>query len=167
MLNEDAPSYQYRPGYNPQFLRRVMAKRKEEARQTALANEAAEREARRLAEEQLREARRAAAQAAREERAVEEYRVIDLSKGSGKMPARTIIEHVSVAAGIPYAEIVGASRHRPIARARMTAMYEVRKLRPDLSLPQIAKIFRRDHTTVLYAIRRAEAEIAKQEGQPR
>lgn len=154
MLNEEIDAYQYRPRYNPAFVRRVLAKRREEARLMTLEREAAEREARRRAEE----GRRAENKAAREESAVQEYRIIDLSAGSVRVPARTIIEQVSQSTGIPYAEIIGVARKRSIAVARMIAMYEVRMRRPDLSLPQIAKIFRKDHTTVLHAVRKVEAE---------
>lgn len=160
MLSEEEDAHQYRPRYNPDFVRRVRAKRRVEAQRAALAREAAEREARRLAEAEFRAANRAAAQAVREERAVEEYRIIDLSAGSARVPARTIIEQVSQKTGIPYAEIIGVTRKRAIAAARMTAMYEVRMRRPDMSLPQIGKVFKRDHTTILHAIRKVEAQRA-------
>lgn len=163
MLSENAAAHQYRPGYNPEFVRRVLAKRREQARRVALAKEATDKEARLLAQEQFKAANLAATRAEREERAVQEYRIIDLSAGASRSPARTIIEHVSHDTGIPYAEIVGVSRMRPIAAARMVAMYEVRCRRPDLSLPQIGKIFGgRDHTTVLHAIRKVEAQRARE-----
>jgi chromosomal replication initiation ATPase DnaA len=109
---------------------------------------------------------REAARAARERQAVREYRVIDLSDLTTiRLPARTIIEMVVKKTGIPYAEIVGATRKRAVAVARHEAMYEVRTRRPDLSLPKIGRLFGgRDHTTVLYAVRKVEAE---REGQPR
>lgn len=140
--------------YTRQFVRQVLARRQERARIDALAREAAAAEARRVAQQQ-------AEQALKDERAVEEYRVIDVSGGGDRLPARSIIERVSRATGIPYAEIVGASRSRPIAEARMIAMYEVRKRRPDFSLPQIGRIFGgRDHTTVLHAVRKIEGQRA-------
>ena len=52
--------------------------------------------------------------------------------------------------------ILSPSRTAPVARARQLAMYLTREL-TDLSLPAIAEAFnRRDHTTVLHAIRRVE-----------
>jgi chromosomal replication initiator protein len=53
-------------------------------------------------------------------------------------------------------QILSPSRQAPVARARQLAMYLTREL-TDLSLPAIAAAFnRRDHTTVLHAIRRVE-----------
>ena len=45
------------------------------------------------------------------------------------------------------------------AEARQIAMYLIRKM-TNLSLPDIAKEFGKNHTTVLYAIRRVEEELA-------
>ena len=53
--------------------------------------------------------------------------------------------------------LLSPSRTAPVARARQLAMYLTREL-TDLSLPAIAQAFnRRDHTTVLHAIRRVES----------
>lgn len=52
--------------------------------------------------------------------------------------------------------LLSASRAAPVARARQLAMYLTREL-TDLSLPAIAVAFnRRDHTTVMHAIKRVE-----------
>jgi chromosomal replication initiator protein len=60
-------------------------------------------------------------------------------------------------AGIPIERLLSPSRVAPVARARQLAMYLTREL-TDLSLPEIAAAFnRRDHTTVLHAIRKVEA----------
>lgn len=112
---------------------------------------------------------RAREKAARDMRAVREFRVIDLTDLTTiRLPPRTIIEMVAKATGIRYEEIVGATRKKVVALARHEAMYEVRMRRPDLSLPKIGRLFGgRDHTTVLYAVRKVEAERAKQEGRNR
>ncbi len=48
-----------------------------------------------------------------------------------------------------------------ISRARQLAMYLTREL-TDLSLPEIARAFnRRDHTTVMHAIRRVEERTTR------
>jgi chromosomal replication initiator protein len=53
-------------------------------------------------------------------------------------------------------DILSPTRSAPIARARQLAMYLTREL-TDLSLPAIAEAFnRRDHTTVMHAIRKVE-----------
>jgi chromosomal replication initiator protein len=58
---------------------------------------------------------------------------------------------------VPVERILSPSRVAPIARARQLAMYLTREL-TELSLPEIAAAFnRRDHTTVMHAIRKVEA----------
>ena len=64
---------------------------------------------------------------------------------------------------VSVAEIMGRSRLRHVATARFAAMRAIRELSyppgvperstPFYSFPRIAKIFDRDHTTVVYAIR--------------
>ena len=48
------------------------------------------------------------------------------------------------------------------ARPRHIAMWLCRHLRPDLSYPQIAHRFDRDHTTVMYAVRRMDTVMRDQ-----
>jgi len=73
-------------------------------------------------------------------------------------PAVTQIqETVATRFEIPLERLLSPSRVAPIARARQLAMYLSREL-TDLSLPEIAAAFnRRDHTTVMHAIRKVEA----------
>ncbi|MBE6985091.1 MAG: chromosomal replication initiator protein DnaA [Ruminococcaceae bacterium] len=53
----------------------------------------------------------------------------------------------------------GTNKNKTISEARQIAMYLIRKM-TMLSLPDIAKEFGKNHTTVLYAIRRVEEELA-------
>jgi chromosomal replication initiator protein len=70
--------------------------------------------------------------------------------------ARQVQEAVAARLEISIDDLLSPSRAAPIARARQLAMYLTREL-TDLSLPAIAQAFnRRDHTTVLHAIRRVE-----------
>jgi hypothetical protein len=63
---------------------------------------------------------------------------------------RTVAEYY----GIPVIEMTSDRRPRDIARARQIAMYLVREL-TTFSLPRIGHMFGgRDHTTVMYAIRK-------------
>jgi chromosomal replication initiator protein len=56
-------------------------------------------------------------------------------------------------------DLLSASRAGPLVEARQLSMYLTRDL-TQLSLPQIAKAFkRRDHTTVLHALRRVESRL--------
>jgi len=59
--------------------------------------------------------------------------------------------------GITLEDIRGNSQTRNIAYPRQVAMHRIKMLRPDLSYPQIGRWFRRDHTTVIHAVRKIEA----------
>lgn len=53
------------------------------------------------------------------------------------------------------ADLKSARRNRALCLARMTAIYEVRKQRPDMSFPAIGRWFGgRDHTTILHSVRK-------------
>ena len=56
--------------------------------------------------------------------------------------------------------IRGTKRNKGTAEARHIAMYLIRNL-TNLSLPDIGKEFARDHSTVLYAIRKVEQALKK------
>jgi chromosomal replication initiator protein len=72
------------------------------------------------------------------------------------LEVREVQEAVVSRLGLSVDELLSPSRTAPIARARQLAMYLTREL-TDLSLPAIAQAFnRRDHTTVIHAIRRVE-----------
>ena len=53
----------------------------------------------------------------------------------------------------------GTLKNKGTAEARQIAMYLIRKM-TNLSLPDIAKEFGKNHTTVLYGLRRVEQELA-------
>jgi hypothetical protein len=66
---------------------------------------------------------------------------------------KAILAAVSERYDVPIDKILGRSRLGNIVRARQMAAYLVRTNTP-LSLPQIGKwVFRRDHTTILHAVR--------------
>jgi chromosomal replication initiator protein len=54
----------------------------------------------------------------------------------------------------------GSLKNKGTAEARQVAMYLIRNL-VKLSLPDIGKEFARDHSTVLYAIRKVEQQLKK------
>ena len=66
-----------------------------------------------------------------------------------------IISEVSRFYSIEENVIRGTLKNKGTAEARQIAMYLIRKL-TNLSLPDIGKEFGKDHTTVLYAIRKVE-----------
>ena len=55
--------------------------------------------------------------------------------------------------GATYDEVISKSRRHRVVMARQAAMCAVACKRPDYSLPMLGRIFKRDHTTVLYALR--------------
>jgi chromosomal replication initiator protein len=73
-----------------------------------------------------------------------------------RLEPRQVQEAVAARGDLSVDELLSPSRTARVARARQLAMYLTREL-TDLSLPAIAQAFnRRDHTTVLHAIRRVE-----------
>jgi chromosomal replication initiator protein len=54
----------------------------------------------------------------------------------------------------------GSQKSKGIAEPRQMAMYLIRKL-TNLSFPDIGKEFGKDHSTVLYNVRKVEMELKK------
>jgi len=71
--------------------------------------------------------------------------------------ARDIIDHVARKHGVSVREIMDRSRLPSIVAARQEAMRLVHST--GLKLGQVGLIFKRDHSTVLSNIRRAEARM--------
>ncbi|MBX4889796.1 helix-turn-helix domain-containing protein [Rhizobium bangladeshense] len=59
--------------------------------------------------------------------------------------------------GVTVDNIQSVRRTHDIVPARRVCMFEVYMQRPDLSLPMIARWFRKDHTTVLYAVNKEKS----------
>lgn len=72
----------------------------------------------------------------------------------GRLSADLIIEDVAAECGLTPADIVGPSVRAHIVSARWRAVAEVKRAWPELSLPVLGKIFKRDHTTILNALRK-------------
>jgi chromosomal replication initiator protein len=78
------------------------------------------------------------------------------ARGPATLEARQVQEAVATRLELSVDDLLSPRRTARVARARQLAMYLTREL-TDLSLPAIARAFnRRDHTTVLHAIRRVE-----------
>jgi chromosomal replication initiator protein len=73
-----------------------------------------------------------------------------------------IVKRVAAAFGVTERELLGPSRLRRVMVPRQVAMYLAREV-GGLSLPRLGAAFVRDHTTVLHACRKVEAEIAGDE----
>lgn len=76
-------------------------------------------------------------------------------------PTQAIIQDVASAYGFTADDILSNNLNRTLTPARHAAYFEVRRQRPWLSLPQIGRVFRRDHSTILYGIRRHATRIGE------
>ncbi|MYC57561.1 MAG: chromosomal replication initiator protein DnaA [Acidimicrobiia bacterium] len=76
--------------------------------------------------------------------------------------ADTILQATSAMFRIRIDDIIGPHRQRPLVKARQIAMYVFRNL-TELSYPDIGRIFgNRDHTTVIHAVQKIEAQMTKE-----
>ena len=84
----------------------------------------------------------------------------DMFKAEGNaLPTPSlIISQVCKFYSIDEVVLRGTQKNKGTAEARQVAMYLIRKL-TTLSLPDIGKEFARDHSTVLYAIRKVEVAL--------
>ena len=82
------------------------------------------------------------------------------SEGNALPTPSLIISQVSKFYSIDEAVLRGTLKNKGTAEARQIAIYLIRKL-TNLSLPDIGKEFGRDHSTVLYAIRKVEMALKK------
>ena len=78
--------------------------------------------------------------------------------------ARHIIAEVAQAYRISVNEILSCGRRHPVAKARMEAMRRIR-LELNYSYHQIARIFDRDHSTVISAVRGGKGGLDKRNKQ--
>lgn len=84
-----------------------------------------------------------------------------ISDDDSEITASTIISITAEYFSITIDELTGTSRSRVYVTARQIAMYLCRQL-TDLSLPKIGDSFGgKDHTTVMYAVKKVENQIAQ------
>ena len=137
-LDVDATSY--RPRYNPVFLERARQKAQNRARvvMPAAAIEAEQKQRHR--EEKIR----------KDAEVVSRYRIVVCRENS----AHAIAVQVAHKHGMSFRDLVGASRTKLLVIARDEAIRAVADARPDMSLPAIGRVFKRDHTTILHSLRK-------------
>ena len=86
----------------------------------------------------------------------------DVVMQGAAVPVRDIIAACASAWGVTADLLLSPRRSGHLAVPRHAAMYLTVRLRPDLTLPAIARLFKRaDHTTVIYAFRKAAAKRAQ------
>lgn len=64
-----------------------------------------------------------------------------------------VVALIAARHGLTAADLLGRDRRDHVARARWHAWYQLRR-QFGSSLNQIGRLFRRDHTTILYGLRR-------------
>lgn len=136
---EEKRARDYR-GFNPSFVRRVWAKRREMVKHVPSAHP------KRTIGEILAE------RAIERERERERARVEKLKRQMDAGGVQAIIAEVALAHGVTVAEILGPRRYDALVKARHQAIIEVAIRRPAFSLPQIGRCFSRDHTTILHVL---------------
>jgi hypothetical protein len=77
-----------------------------------------------------------------------------VSHGTSKAIARQIIRDTAEQHGLMVEHLIGARRDLRIVRARHEAMARVYEACPHMSMVQIGKVFHRDHTSVLSAVKK-------------
>ena len=80
------------------------------------------------------------------------------AEGNALPTPSLIISQVCKFYSVDEEKLRGTQKTKGISEARQVAMYLIRKL-TNLSLPDIGKEFNRDHSTVLYAIRKVETSL--------
>ena len=80
------------------------------------------------------------------------------SEGNALPTPALIISQVCKFYSVDETILRSTQKNKGVAEARQAAMYLIRKL-TNLSLPDIGKEFARDHSTVLYAIRKVEVAL--------
>jgi hypothetical protein len=70
----------------------------------------------------------------------------------------------AVELGFTYDEITSLDRHKAIVRARQLVMWELKTtVKPDISWMEIGRLFGRDHTTAMHAVRKISSLKARGE----
>jgi chromosomal replication initiation ATPase DnaA len=131
-------------GFNPAFVRRVWAKRRDEIASVELTDVSKPKTAAQLYAEK----------AVARQLEVERQRIGRLQARMEAGGVRGIIAEVALAHRVTVEDILGSSRSAPLVKARHEAMIEVAIRRPAFSLPQIGRCFSRDHTTILHVLRK-------------
>lgn len=156
--------------YNPAFLRRVAKKHEQQERIRQRDRDIEERRKQRELDARKRIAdlnrildedeRKAAEEKARRE--AEAARLVDeavaryqcVHNTDAKRSAKDIIREVCLGTGWTLADIVGERRHKDLVVVRHACIYAVAKEYPDKSLPALGRIFKRDHSSILHALRK-------------
>lgn len=89
----------------------------------------------------------------RRERGLEPPKPAPAEKQAPKRPMHRIIDLVARMHGVTYFDVMSEDRTVRVVLARYAAICAVKTLRRTLTLGQVGKLFRRDHTSILSAYR--------------
>lgn len=167
----ETDGHSYRAQMNPAFVRKVMERRKITEKQKAEAERRRQKIVDAERDRQRREANKALDRAAKEYAArpdaekeqahreavaaiLAQYQMLDVIEA--KVSARKLMRVVAEGYGVTDLDLMGPRRDRFIVRVRHEAIRAVADARPDMTLPQIGKVFNRDHTSVIHALRKTK-----------
>lgn len=88
-----------------------------------------------------------------------------MPEGSNRTPRQAMMDQIEQMAwdgGFTLGEVLGPGRQAPLAHLRFK-IWRVLSRNYDMSSPQIGRVFKRDHTSILYGLKRAQ-ELEEQEG---
>lgn len=79
----------------------------------------------------------------------------------GRITPRRVIEKIAKENGVSVGLILGERRGREVVAIRDKAVRAVAEQFPEMSLPDIGKAFKRDHTTIIHSLRKTKPEGAR------
>lgn len=79
----------------------------------------------------------------------------------GRVTPRRVIEKIAKEHGVSVGLIIGQRRAKEIVAIRDKAVRAVAEQFPEMSLPDIGRAFKRDHTTIIHSLRKTKPEGAR------
>lgn len=137
-------------GMNPDFVKKVWAKRRNEAEQATAENETIEPEP--VVETALHRADVLAQEACQE---FQETGTVSASLISERIPVKALIRAVCVGTDVTFNEVISHNRSFRILKVRDKAICLMALARPDMSLPSMAlQLGGRDHSTLCHTLKK-------------
>lgn len=159
---EDIAHREYR-GYNPAFVKRVRAKRRQErklAEAEAMVARRVKKGGRAIRDANLRRAKherevnKARASASLTAYVAERENLLKRLAAIEPKTAKDLAIRYAASHGFFWEEVISKSRTRGLAAVRHGAILAVKEAFPTYSTPMIGKIFQRDHTTIVHALKK-------------
>ena len=141
-------------GYSRAFYRRQKDERKRKENAEKKAHSLAEMKRKR--EEMLAEARLILENREKQAEIIGKYRTITVRSFDDDLPNLAVdyVKRRALEFGVPYGQIIGPTRLKHVSEARQLITSEVYLKYPHLSLLKIGHVMNRDHTSILWSLRR-------------